>query len=341
MASSSSPGCSSAGSSSRAPLDAVLWAAPFAGYALVLYWRRWRLLVGGAVVVALGFLPFLVITLLYNRHVTGSFTQFPLTAKDPLDTFGFGLRRLMPGAETFSYSGRAAVDATLDNLGELPRFLFGGLLGVAAAAVGLWMRRRDRSTLALLFLVLAFPLGYFVFWGNLLSTKYSYLSSPVYYIPLYFPLCVLLATVLLAAWRHLSVAAVVLSALLVLATLPSLVEQIRVNHRISAAQEPWRDASEGVTRPVARVRGRRGRLPAPPQPVLAQRPRPRRATPVRGESRTRRTSTSSRPTPIARRTSRSPPTRAGTTRSSTTTRHRPRCRSCRSASSAGAPPTST
>ncbi len=228
------------------PLDAILWAAPFAGYALVLYWRRWRLLAGGAVVVALGFVPFLVITLLYNRHVSGNALQFPLTAKDPLDTFGFGLRRLMPGAETFSYSGRAAIDATLDNFGELPRFMIGGLLGVAAAAVGLWMRRRDRSTLALLFLALAFPLGYFVFWGNLLSTKYSYLSSPVYYIPLYFPLCVLVATVLLTAWRHLRVAAVVLSALLVLATLPSLVEQIRVNHRISAAQEPWRNATEGL-----------------------------------------------------------------------------------------------
>jgi hypothetical protein len=228
------------------PLDAILWAAPFGLYAVIVHWRRWHLLVGGAVVVAAGFVPFLVVTLLYNRHVSGNPLEFPLTAKDPLDTFGFGLRRLMPGAETFSYTGRVAIDSTIDNFRELPRFLFGGLVGVAAAAVGLWLRRRDRSTVALVFLALAFPLGYFVFWGNLLSTKYSYLTSPVYYVPLYFPLCVLIATTLLAAWRNLRVTAVVLCALLVLVTLPSLVDQIHVNHRISVAQEPWRDSTNGL-----------------------------------------------------------------------------------------------
>ena len=232
------------------PLDAILWAAPFAGYAVVVYWRRWRKLASAAVVVAVSFLPFLAVTLLYNRHISGSFTTFPLTAKDPLDTFGFGFRRLAPGAALFSYSGRAAVESTLDNLRVLPRFLFGGFVGVAAAAVGLWLRRRDRSTLALLFLALAFPFGYFFFWGNLLSTAYSGLSSPVYYIPLYFPLCVLLATVVLTVWRRHRVAAVALCAVLVLVTLASLVPQIRVNHRISAAQEPWRDSATHVRGPA-------------------------------------------------------------------------------------------
>ena len=98
------------------PLDAILWAAPFAGYALVVYWRRWRKLAGATVTLAVGFLPFVAVTLLYNRHISGSLTTFPLTAKDPLDTFGFGIRRLMPGAALFSYSGRVAIESTLDNL---------------------------------------------------------------------------------------------------------------------------------------------------------------------------------------------------------------------------------
>ena len=72
---------------------------------------------------------------------------------------------------------------------------------MVAAGFGLWMRRRQRSTLALLFLVAAFPLGYFFFWGMHVSAVTSHLSGPIYFIPLYAPLVVLIATALVTWWR--------------------------------------------------------------------------------------------------------------------------------------------
>ena len=78
------------------PFDAVLWAAAFGSYVLVICWKQWGRLARAAGWTALGAIPLVIATLAYNRHVTGSFTEFPITAADPLDTFGFGLRRLMP-----------------------------------------------------------------------------------------------------------------------------------------------------------------------------------------------------------------------------------------------------
>jgi hypothetical protein len=65
------------------PYDALLWAAAFGAYAICAYWRERASLLRGAAWAALGFLPMLVATLAYNRYVTGSFTQFPITAADP------------------------------------------------------------------------------------------------------------------------------------------------------------------------------------------------------------------------------------------------------------------
>jgi hypothetical protein len=228
------------------PLDAVLWAAPFLGYAAIVYWRRWQLLARGVTFVAIGFLPLFALTLAYNHRVSGSFSQFPLTAKDPLDAFGFGRRQLMPGTKIFTYDASVAIDSTWHNLTVLPEFLFGGFLGVATAAVGLWLRRRERSTIALLLLALAFPAGYFFFWGTSLSAGFADVSGPFYFFPLYAPLCILLATAVLAAWRWRRVAGVALCFALAVSTLPYLIGQVRANHRISEAQEPWRDA----TRPI-------------------------------------------------------------------------------------------
>src|SRR5689334_20253859 len=78
------------------PFDAVLWAAAVGVYLLVVHWREWKRLAIGAGWATLGMLPLVIATLVYNKKVTGTFTEFPITAADPLDTFGFGLRRLMP-----------------------------------------------------------------------------------------------------------------------------------------------------------------------------------------------------------------------------------------------------
>ncbi|MEX1007228.1 MAG: hypothetical protein WD271_05220 [Acidimicrobiia bacterium] len=228
------------------PYDAVLWGGPLFAYAVFISWRKWGALWRAACWVAIGFVPFVAFTLLYNRRVTGSFTQFPITAKDPLDTFGFGPRRLMPIGQIFDYSIGRAARSVAHNLRTAPAFLVGGWLGAAAAVAGLWLRRRERSTLALLALAAAFPVGYFFFWGNLLSGRAASLSSPIYYVPLYAPACIFVATTVIAAWHRRRGLAVVLCAVVAVATIPYLVSKIGTNHKISAAQQAWKGATRSI-----------------------------------------------------------------------------------------------
>jgi hypothetical protein len=228
------------------PFDALLWAAAFGLYLLVVHWRRWKRLAIGAGWAGLGALPLVIATLAYNQKVTGSFAQFPITAADPLDTFGFGLRRLMPTFGAADYSVSVAVRSAGKNSLFVPLFLFGSYLGAVVAAFGLWMARRRRSTLALLFLALAFPLGYFFFWGLHVSAATADLSGPIYFIPMYAPLVVLVATALVTWWRERRGVGIAAAVVLSVVTVPFAMNRIDVNHRISAAQVPWRDGADAV-----------------------------------------------------------------------------------------------
>jgi hypothetical protein len=227
------------------PFDAALWGAAIGAYALVVTWGRWRAVLRAGVVAGVAFVPFLALVLAYNRQITGSLTQFPFTAKDPLDTFGFGLRRLMPDTVPTNFTWRESVRGELRNFFYLPQFLFGAWLGVGVAFVGLWLRRRERSTLGLLAIMAAFPVGYAVFWGIRLSSFYAFLSAPLYLLPLYVPICILIATVLLTLWSsHRRALAVVVCGALALTTVPYLFSRLGSNHEISRAQVPWRESGE-------------------------------------------------------------------------------------------------
>jgi 4-amino-4-deoxy-L-arabinose transferase-like glycosyltransferase len=228
------------------PFDAVLWAVAMGGYAVYTTWREWGRQARAAVWVFLGFLPFVVLTLVHNHTVTGSFTQFPFTAKEPLDKFGFGYRRLMPGVIGIDYTVGQAMRGSGVNASYVPQFLIGSYLGLVVAFVGFWMRRRDRSTWVLLAMMVVFPVGYFFFWGNRLASGFAFLSGPVYFIPLFVPLSVFIAAALIALWRRRPGLLVALVVVLVLATLPFLYDKSAMNHRLSAAQEPWRASSANV-----------------------------------------------------------------------------------------------
>jgi 4-amino-4-deoxy-L-arabinose transferase-like glycosyltransferase len=229
------------------PFDAVLWGAAISAYALIASWGRWRPLVRTAIVAGIALVPFLVVTLAYNRAVTGSATQFPFTAKEPLDTFGFGLRRLMPHTPTTSFSGTEAVRGVLRNFFYFPNFLVGAWLGVAVAFVGLWLRRRQRSTVGLLAIIAVFPVGYSVFWGIRLSSYYAFLSAPLYLLPLYVPICILIATVIVRLCaRHRRAFAAVLCVALAVTTVPFLLSRLGSNQEISRSQIPWREAGQSL-----------------------------------------------------------------------------------------------
>jgi hypothetical protein len=225
------------------PFDGVVWAAVMGGYAIFTTWRQWSRQLRVALLVLVGMLPFLVLTVVQNYVVTGKVTQFPFTAKEPLDTFGFGYRRLMPHILGIDYTLTEAVKGTGLSGFYVPQFLVGSYVAILLAGFGLWFRRRDRTTLLLLAMMVAFPAGYFVFWGNRLASGFAYLSGPVYLIPLFVPLCIFVATVLIKLWRRSRWWLVALSCVLVVATVPFLYDKSRMNHNISAAQVPWKEAN--------------------------------------------------------------------------------------------------
>jgi len=228
------------------PYDALLWAAAFGGYALVVHRARWRWVLGRALVAGLAAAPFVVVALLHNRHLTGSPLTFPMTAKDPLDTFGFGDRRLMPDFPEVRYGPRTALRASLKNAVLLPWFLVGSYLGAVLAALGLWQGRRERPTLALVLVAAVFPAGYVVFWGNHLSSEASRISGPIYLIPLFAPICILMAQVLVRWWEERRALAWAAAGALVVVTVPLAWNRFDVNRRISERQAAWRDSVEAI-----------------------------------------------------------------------------------------------
>ena len=226
------------------PFDALLWAAAFGAYVAFANWRHRRAMVRAVAWALVGFVPLLVATLAYNRYVTGSFTQFPITAADSRDTFGFGIRGIGNRWATTDFGFVMGVKGVVRNGVELPPFLLGSYLGVVAAAAGFWIRRRERSTYALLALGAVFPLGYLFFWGISLSAHFANVSGPIYFIPL-IPLgCIFLAIALTAAWRARRVLAIVGGVVLVAATIPFMVDRLDNNHALSESQVPWREAKQ-------------------------------------------------------------------------------------------------
>jgi hypothetical protein len=231
------------------PYDAILWGLAFAGYAAIRDRARWRTLVGPFLLTGAAAVPLVIATLAYNQYVTGHWLQFPITAADPLDSFGFGRKRLMPTFGPVDYGLGKAVKGTAKNAFFLPWFLVGSYVGVLAALVGLWQRRRETTSIALLLMTIVFPAGYFVFWGNWLSSLASRISGPIYFVPLYAPICLLIATVLVHWWTDRRRLAIGLLAALVIGTVPAAISRFDVNRDISVRQEPWRTS-------VADIKGR-------------------------------------------------------------------------------------
>ena len=242
--------------------------------------------------VALGFLPFLVLPRSRTTASSpGQFTTFPFTAKEPLDKFGFGYRRLMPRIVRYRLHARPGVRGSAVNgvlRPAVPRsgatsgvLLAGGRALVpshATAPPGSSSRSWSCSR----------P-GYFVFWGNRLASGFAFLSGPVYFLPLFVSLSRL--------HRHRAAGAVastgarpliVVLCVVVVATVPFLYDKSAMNRRISAAQEPWRrrDAMQLPGRSLVIVRDS-GPYLLHLQPVLGERARSRRPGPLLGRPRRR------------------------------------------------------
>ena len=169
---------------------------------------------------ALGGLAFVGLTLAYNLRLTGSPLVFPYQVFAPRDGPGFGEREIL--GHSVEYTLPLAVEANsyaLQYLGT--RWFTGGLVGTAAAAIGLWVvlgrwrwsgRRVDATTgLLLAGLFVSVPLGNLAFWGNynMLATLDDPTNGlvahfgPFYYFDLLVPLSVFAAVGVVAGWRRL------------------------------------------------------------------------------------------------------------------------------------------
>lgn len=228
------------------PFDAVVWAGGVGAFVLVAERARFRSLLRLLPPFLAGAVPFLVVQLVQNWWTTGSATTFAITAADPLDTFGFGHKRLMPLLDTVDYTPGSAVRGTAKHLFFLPWFVVGTYVGVFVASFGAWRRRTERSVRLLLVLCLAFPIGYFPFWGIHISSLTTRISGPIYYIPVYAPLCILVAMGFgeLARWNRRATAALAAASLLI--TVPVTVGRLGLNRHLGRIQVAWADAVEEV-----------------------------------------------------------------------------------------------
>ncbi|WP_083418447.1 DUF6541 family protein [Pseudofrankia sp. BMG5.36] len=148
------------------PYDVVLVALPLVLFVAARQRRTPRALLTRSVWAALGAAPLVAVLLAYCWYVTGSPLRLPLSASDPLDTFGFGPRRILPTESSFPFTRHLAEDALWDTLGAAPSWYFGGLGLIALAAVGLLAPRRRAERLLLLATTGVVLAGYFFWWGS-------------------------------------------------------------------------------------------------------------------------------------------------------------------------------
>jgi len=179
--------------------------------------------------IAAGFVPLALVMAAYNAYITGSPTTFPIEAADPLNTFGFGTKRLMFGAPEIAFSKHASFDAIGQNFRSAPAFVFGGFAGIALALAGIYLARRRPATYALLGLVATFTFGYFFYWGIALMATGAPLFGPQYYLPMIAPMVVLGATTLVAIWNRQRIVAGVLAIVLVALSVNYFKDKIHMN----------------------------------------------------------------------------------------------------------------
>ena len=222
------------------PFDAVLWGVVLlVGGALT---HGWDVVRRGWPVAAIA-VPFVALTLAYNLRITGEATTFPIVAADPLDTFGLGPRRLMPGFEVTDYDLARAVSSSAKNAAFFVIFLAGNAVALVLAALGAWWRRSDRGgTWRLVLLGAVFPIGYVFFWGTHVSSLTARLAGSIYYIPAIVPVLALAALGALELWWRARRTCMVAAVLAVVVTVPVLVDRLEVARANSTAQRPWSES---------------------------------------------------------------------------------------------------
>lgn len=230
--------------------DAAVWAAAVGGFVVVTERERRRELLRLLPPFLLALAPALLVQALHNLATTGSVTAFALSVADPLDRFGFGPRRMMPLLEPHDHTITGALRDSAKHLFFLPWFLFGAHLMIVAAALGAWRSRLTRGGRLAITLCLAFPIAYLPFWGIHISSLTTRISGPIYFIPVYIPLCILAVEGIIAAHRSSHRLVRIGLALSLLATAVIGAGRLGINRQLSRIQGEWATATDDIENAV-------------------------------------------------------------------------------------------
>ncbi len=268
------------------PYDAVLYVLPLAGYLVAAHRHDLTRLAAVVGWIVLGSAPLVAVALAYNVALTGSPLAFGTSVQsEGTSAFFFGTRSIAPGTPTLEFTPSFAASSLGRNLWAVPTWMAGTYLAVAAAAYGavrLWATRR-RTSLLLLALTFAFPLGYLIWWASALTVGGALNGlGPHYYLPMFVPLALLTATGVAEVYARvrrrralLAVGTVVVVLVLTAVALPpKLGDKSRL---ASASRHDWNELNAGLADDRGRVLVVQERRSSPfvmePYPFLANDPR--------------------------------------------------------------------
>jgi 4-amino-4-deoxy-L-arabinose transferase-like glycosyltransferase len=232
------------------PYDAVLFAMPVVAWVAL---RRSaprpspRAVAAFAAPVTVG----VACLLAWNAAATGHPFRLPFAVLEPDDTLGFGVRRLYPTDEGHQFGLRQGLNGVFRHGLLLFRWVAGGAVLLALAAVAVVRRSSRGAARCLAAVAVVLPLGYVFFWGpwnaSVLWRGTRYVG-PFYFLPVVVPVAVLGARALgdLSRWRR-GAAAVAGVAIVTVtgATMAALVDDNRAFTRRNEAIVDLVDSPEG------------------------------------------------------------------------------------------------
>jgi hypothetical protein len=176
------------------PMDGVL----FAAVSLVLLWQRKELkgfshFVRFGLAMGLACIP----ALIWNWVQTGNPLQFPFTLTSSLDSWGFGMRKVYDSDPGTNFTFWNGMDATVNNLGRVLTWTFGGIILLPMAFVAI-RHGFIKYRLSILVWGITWIVAYGSFWGS--YTTIRFWNGPDYLGPFYWlPISLILILLISAA----------------------------------------------------------------------------------------------------------------------------------------------
>ncbi len=181
------------------PYDAILVGSPFMIY---LFYKaiteKKRYITIKLGITILSFLPIFLITLSYNYILTGDPLLFPFNKYEPLDTLGFGIKRMSSYSPVYLFTPELSIDATKIFLSQLLfNWTSAGIFFIGFILIKIFRKRLFELSVyetLLLMLFASIILGNLMFWGLFHFSRWKEaleIYGPTYYFGLLLPISVI------------------------------------------------------------------------------------------------------------------------------------------------------